>query len=431
VSEPDPYPNEEFRQAVERAAKVKIGTKVVQLGIPGQFTYDVLDLELPAGKGTRTLRVDSGTLGGLLAMQFEKFRFSQQFDALVDTESGDIECSLTEAPALFNISGQGLWDLPGVQIDGDSPLRTGEGISEYGTPEGWRLVVADADVQLELSPIGSAFRGFYGAYPHMPSVTLKVRHRAGKKGPRVDELLGGPAADFLLDLDLKYGTRFTLARPYKSPDFHTPWKVGTTPPSFPRQHYSEEAVAFYWYAESASQFPLLQFLAYYQVLEYFFSSFTRRSALEQLRTQLKDPAFDPRNDRDLAVLLDSTRTAHAGLRRESEQLRETLTESVTSDALSLFIENVAELKSQLTASKQSIKGVRPIQLSGTEVELNSQISDRIYAIRNRIVHSKDAAGDNGLELLLPTSEEAAFMGPEITLVRWFAQRALIHGAQMR
>jgi hypothetical protein len=122
---------------------------------------------------------------------------------------------------------------------------------------------------------------------------------------------------------------------------------------------------------------------------------------------------------------------HAGLKRESDQLQHTLNESVEPEALRNFLRSDQSLIDHFMGAKQKIKGTRPLRLEVDGEDIRAQVADRVYKVRNRIVHTKSGAEEFGLELLLPASGETKYLGPEVELVRWLAQRAMIHGSRLR
>lgn len=434
ADDPTEFPDENFRSLFDRAKAAGIPYRQRQSSFrKGEHTFWTAELDMPRGNGVRTIRISDHDLKRFLKFPFEDYRFSSTYVAIFDTTTGAVEAALTTSFAIY--AGVGLttiWELPGVEVDDNSPLRNPDSIEVFDMPTGWRLRVDGESIEMEVSPASDAFLAFQSRQISTSRLTLKVKHQAGASGPRADKLLEGHAEDFLLDLELKYHTGFTLARALDGALFA---EFGESPsslvPSFPKLQYQPEARAFYWYGVSAESFPLLRYLAFYQVLEFFFASFSRRAALSRVRAQLKDPAFDPRDDRALSILIDSTKTAHAGLKREAEQLEDTIMDCVEPEALRSFIRSQQPRVDHFLGAKQPIKGTRPLRLDDEDQEIRSQVADRVYRIRNRIVHTKQVAEESGLELLLPTSEETRFLGPEVELVRWLAQRALIHGARER
>jgi len=394
------------------------------------------ELGLPRGNGTRTVRVLEEAVSSILAIPFEKYRFSNKYNAIFHIDTGAVECALTWSPALTRgrvSEGGGIWELPGAEIDDDSPIRTGEKTdSVYGVPAGWRLRVANSEVSLELSPYSKDWVGLHGRWGPGSGVSLKVKHANGNAGPRAHELLDSFGQDFMMELELKYDLGTALATDRFAGIMSRPNLKSEGPaPAFPTLSFHSDAMDFYWYGVSAYEFPLLQYLAFYQVLEYYFAQFTRAAVANRVRTQLKNPAFDLKSEKDIGVLISTTRPAHAGLKQESEQLRLAMSECVEPNALRNFLNEDEQRLAYFTATKQKVGDVKPLRMGAADMELLDQVSERVYRVRNRIVHTKSIAEEAGFELLLPTSEEARYMGPEIELVMWLARRALVHGASFR
>lgn len=427
------YFNEDFERLAVRAAAANIVYREVEWGEKPKFWYTSAELDFPRGRGVRTIRLLSHDVPRALGFEFEEYSFSTRYDAIFNQTTGLIEAALTWSPATSPRSSsdqRAAWNLPGVELEEHSPLKTGEPLDRRETPGGWRLKVESADVAIELSPRSDIFSVLVGRYASA-GVTLKIQHMSGANGPRVDELLGGIGQDFMMMLELRFGTGATLAEvPERAEPMPELSRESAGALGFPDLEFSKEPLAFYWYGVSATEFPLLQFLAFYQVLEYYFSLFTRRDTINRMRSLLKDPGFDRADDQSVGLLIEATRTAHAGLKQEADQLQRTILECTEIGALERFLRAPDERYEHFVGAKQRVRGVHPLRLDAEE-DLRDQVATRIYKIRNRIVHTKSAAEESGLELLLPVSDESRFLGPEVELVRWLAQRALVHGARLR
>jgi hypothetical protein len=94
-----------------------------------------------------------------------------------------------------------------------------------------------------------------------------------------------------------------------------------------------------------------------------------------------------------------------------------------------FIESDKRYLDHFCSKSQVIKGVQKIYLQGTQTDLRDQIADRLYAIRCRVVHTKQDGGGAEVELLLPSSREARSLNPDVQLMRLIAQKVLIAQAQ--
>jgi hypothetical protein len=94
---------------------------------------------------------------------------------------------------------------------------------------------------------------------------------------------------------------------------------------FPRTEYNEAPMELYWYAQSAVGMPLLQFLAFYQAIEYYFPIYSRAEALRKVRNILKDPSFRAERDADVGrVLTALSSKGHSGFGDERTQLKAVL-----------------------------------------------------------------------------------------------------------
>lgn len=99
-------------------------------------------------------------------------------------------------------------------------------------------------------------------------------------------------------------------------------------------------MSLYWYARLAEDgMPLLAFLAYYQILEFYFPQYSRRGALQTLRESLQGLSFDALRDADLAKVLDVVRIGRKGsFGNEIDQLKTTVKHCVEQDTLRSFFE---------------------------------------------------------------------------------------------
>jgi hypothetical protein len=170
--------------------------------------------------------------------------------------------------------------------------------------------------------------------------------------------------------------------------------------------------------------PLLQYLAYYQTLEYYFPFYAHADALKRLRNELRDPRFSIDNDSHLDRILGLAAGSKIGFGNEREQLKDTLRGCLDASQLEASLTATEELKEHFTGERR-IQGVRQIAIANRQVDLRDQVADRIYDLRCRIVHTKDEAGKTAVELLLPYSSEANLLGYDIELIRLAAQRVLV------
>ncbi|WP_435005140.1 hypothetical protein P12x_003033 [Tundrisphaera lichenicola] len=196
------------------------------------------------------------------------------------------------------------------------------------------------------------------------------------------------------------------------------------PLTFPRFEYEKEVMSLYWYASSASHLPLLQYLAYYQAMEYVLPVHSKRRVVRSLRNLLKNPSFNLDRDADLGKLIAvATPSDNRGFGDERTQLRATIDNCVNLDNLKWFIESDNERKSYFQSRVKSLN-LDGLQIGTLDKDIRNDVSDRIYSIRCKIVHTKSGY-ESGVELLLPFSEEAASLGHEIELIRFVCTQVIV------
>jgi hypothetical protein len=193
---------------------------------------------------------------------------------------------------------------------------------------------------------------------------------------------------------------------------------------YPRHSYEKTPSSLYWYARSATSMPLLQFLAFYQCIEFFFPQFSRQDTIVKIKNILKDPAFNGANDSDINTILNVTLEGRRGsLLDERKQLRATLEHCVEGAALHDFLNQTDERKRFFGSDYKKISD-KKISLSD-EDEVVGQTADRIYDIRCKVVHTKNLEGGEGEEMIIPFSKEADLMIDDVELIKFLARKVLV------
>src|ERR1022692_4575856 len=193
---------------------------------------------------------------------------------------------------------------------------------------------------------------------------------------------------------------------------------------FPSFEYPQQPMSLYWYARSAAGMPLLQYLAYYQALEFFFPIYSQMDAHRRVRNILKDPSFSVHRDTDINRLLSAVGPGYGrGFGGELAQLRATLQECIDPDELRRFATELPERLDWFSKSKTVTEKRLPI--ANASADLRNDVADRIYDLRCKIVHTKIAESETGVDLLLPFSREAEALDHDIDLIQFIARRVLI------
>ena len=366
---------------------------------------------------------------------FERVRYIADYDAIVDSQTGVIEAQLQfSGPSGSSSANSRMFSgLPGVEDLSETrerPLDADDvDIDESAYPtrslENWRLVLPHASAAVEISPGSRLFAGM--RVRRISNVTMKISGLPSEKHEEALETLETVGGAALFDLDLRYHRSFTFSR-QATRALRSRVEPVSAPPEFPRNRYARDALSLYEYGRSSSGLPLLEFLAYYQVLEFFFPVFTRDELIRQLRSSLKDPRFDAEDDVALGRVLNRVTSTSRGGPTEREQLRATVRACMDASVISDFVNSSTRVQNHFCGKNQAIKGVSKLTLSTGHPDYRDQVADRIYQIRCRVVHTKQDGGDAGVDLLLPSSREARSLAPDIELLRMIAQQAIITAA---
>ena len=400
-------------------------------------------------------RATAATVDKYLEIDVQSKRFLGNYDALYDKQTGFIEAALENG----GLRGIAISEMPGAEIQDpggewhpialDVPIALSDAESETESspdpgsatvdrenarstsyrirvrdPRGrWSLEVSPATEVLQtLSSRRMFIRGRDG---RNASNSLKIEGLHPATHDEALKVLDELGASFLFDLQLKYayGANLALFRS-PSPYVRNAQAPALIPLSPPRYSYSTEALSLYRYATSATGMNLLAFLAYYQVLEFFFARYSESEAIRKARTNLRNPLFNIEDDGQLGRLLMLGGGTKG--RSEREQLKATLRSCLEVDEISAFVmahpERTAHLK-----NKKKIADVAIINVENRGADLIDQVADRIYDIRCRVVHAKDGGGHDA-KLLMPYSPEVKELSHDVDLVRFCAQRALIASA---
>ncbi len=229
----------------------------------------------------------------------------------------------------------------------------------------------------------------------------------------------GNAALFEIDYALGVGLRLRrlVGRAHKAVEHEA------NIPKYLALEYDMEPMSLYWYARSATDLPLLAFLAYYQVIEFYFPIHSRRKALEALRTTLAGLTFETMREADLVKVLETIKANRKGsFGPEREQLKATLEQCVSQESLREFFLEDRGRRYFFSSEACTVISPTTVPASDAPRDWRSEVARRVYEIRNRIVHAKGGYDDLGP--LLPNDLETKQLSHDIALVRFLARQVL-------
>jgi len=238
------------------------------------------------------------------------------------------------------------------------------------------------------------------------------------------DLLRRITDSLFFQLDIQSGLALSLVRDRRSLRRHRKRRSKVEIDlDFPRVEFDQEPISLYWYARSATGMPLLQFLAFYQVIEYYYPTYSQAETRKRIRAILKDPTFRYDRDADIGRLLATLSGGGRGLGDERSQLRATLNACLDPVELKEFFSEDPEREAFFSSKQKGLTDCK-ISFSPKDQDLRDQIAELIYDIRCKIVHTKRDNSDQ-VELLLPFSKEAELLFQDIELMQYVARKVLI------
>jgi hypothetical protein len=365
-----------------------------------------------AGPEKRNVSIwDQNDLVALQGINFEQFTFISNLQAICNYEKGTIEAAVQAAgnsrplPVVYKrLFGMSIRDarknsakISVESEDGQPYVELGMSTAEY-----------DALVSQSASTIT------------MKVSDLKIRHH-----DEALECLTVIANSLLFQLDMISDLPLVLKRVINH-------RRGAPAPddvpvlTFPKVEFDSAPLSLYWYGRSATGMPLLQYLAFYQVIEFYFPRYSQSEAHRKLKSVLKDPTFRSEKDSDVAKLLAAIHVSKNGaFGDERSQLRAVLDECTFSEDLKKFIAS-----DKYRSSFFHVKTKTPYHKVNvlSDDDIRADVSRRIYEIRCKIVHTKSDSRDVEVKMLLPFSSEADQLRFDIELIQYVAQKVLIAGA---
>lgn len=399
--------------------------------------HQQLDLFIPSGREKVELHIQEAHQAELLlAIPFEKVKGINGYRAFCSYESSSIEAMLETGrrlgappPSYVLQRIQRAFSRSGEQESDEESNRRVEFATDEQFPK-LRISIGLASTAYSileslkmarpLSNLGRLFR----------PLTIQIQGVSISKHDQTSALLVKVANACLFQLDLITGFPMYLALEFDRSSKHFPRRLSHALGenhnlAAPKFQYDSKPMSLYWYASTAEGMPLLQFLAYYQVIEFYYPVFADKATQGLVKRLLKNPTFDRSSDTHINQLISSIKPYlnKGGYGEEKTALLATVKECVTELELRTFFQDDQARFEFYRSKAQSISGEK-ISVDREKADIVSETANRIYDIRCKIVHTK-TSGDAGSELLLPFSKEAQQLGFDIELVQFVARKVLI------
>jgi hypothetical protein len=388
-------------------------------------------IAFPEGKEKRLVAVSSQEKANLLlSIEFERFSFLGDYEAIVDLNRGEIEAAIAprepySAPSLARRLGF-------AQVSGGDEVGSGDEDVEFALraerSDGVSVEISACTRELAILAMRHGSR----LALNLNSLSLKISLGGERKYASALKALETISNSLFFQLDIERGVALALRktirrrRPIRLRDSN-----GDAPTNiqFPAFEYDAAPISLYWYAKSARGMPLLQFLAYYQVVEYYFPNFARLEAVRGARKILKHPNFRVDRESDLTKLVATISGSGRVGASEREQMKVTVLEVLSLDDVNQFFDGNKDISEILGKKRKGITD-KTINIGRKDHDHRSDIAELLYDIRCRIVHTKNGFDDPQSEMILPFSAAEEDMWAYTELMQFVAQNALVRSSSV-
>jgi hypothetical protein len=192
----------------------------------------------------------------------------------------------------------------------------------------------------------------------------------------------------------------------------------------PAVRYDDDLLRFYQLGIS-TEIPELQYLAFYQVLEFFFVAVSDEALYGKLRTRLANPGFrlTPKYlDQIIAEVV-----GHSKMTDETEMLKLVLTKYVDETELLSFIGRYEDhLEDRWYTKKRERFGIE-LEVKSQQGHVIGNVAKIVKTVRNALVHSSDRFESHGRHI--PFSKSSDVVSKEVPLVKFLAERVIMASAE--
>ena len=413
--------NAEFKELSEKLVeRCKLASVECVAGVDDEGE-EYVQITLASGREKRYLTYyafAASEVRRLLGTNFENYVFLGNLDAICSYKDNVIEANIRRINSGYAVNPSGralLSNLIGRKIESD----------EMYLNEKFVLKISDEDSNsnIEISPASSNLSSLLGA-PNL-GLSLKINGASiiqHEKAKTYVQQISNSAFFQIYQatgIAIQIPRRRTFSRTIRKVE-----KTSLKKLKFLQSDYPREPMALYWYAVSARELPLLQFLAFYQSVEFFFPNYSLEEAKRIVAGVVKDSTFNPYDDNQLIKLISAIKNGTGrGYGDERSQLRATIQACVSVDELREFLTVDDEAKEFFSAKSKRL-GFHQISFADKNADLRDVIASRIYDIRCKIVHTKAEDGYSEVPMLLPYSEEAETLSYDIELTRFIAEKVL-------
>lgn len=416
---------DDITAVIERAKKAGLAVEIREVEYEDEVvTYH--DIVFGSGKGTRPISVSSPKRASdLLSIEFECFSFLDDYEAIVDLKKGEIEAVIASRepyPTSLLERRLGLVPTPGSDEE-DSGEEVAEFALEAERPDGVSIKLSRCSEELMVFTLAQRAAS-------RPPLSLKISLGGERTYAAALNALETISNSLFFQLDIERDVALSLRksiRRRRRPRLRNSRARKPLNIQFPAFEYDKAPISLYWYARSARGMPLLQYLAYYQVVEYYFTSFSKKEAIKNAIKVLKRPDFRLDRESDITKLVTSiSRDGRSGI-GEREQMKLAVAEIISTEEVDRFFQQNQDIAEVISKKQKGITD-KTVNTSRKDFDHRADIAILLYDIRCRIVHTKNGFEGPQVEMILPYSNAEEDLWAYTELMQFVAQNALVHSS---
>jgi len=421
----------ELLKARMEEAKIKFEETTPRIPIlPSKIIFEVL-----AGREKHecVLVETDDNLSRALNCQFEKYKFLKTYEAIWSADLKIIEAEISNVDLSGKYLFERLYDFFNKPEESDEEIT--EEITEIEMP-------SLGDLKITIGVCSNEFVFLTGCRERGPKgqnsnkITIKISNIKTTTHDNSTELLEKIANSIFFQIDLAFELPINIQNQRESSierrkkQRRKRMYIDTLATiSEPKYEYDNEPISLYWYAKESQNMPIFQYLAFYQSIEYYFPIYASFEAKQKIQNLIKDPRFNPNKDADISKIISTIKVSNGGksFGNERDQLKATINSCTDNLELKNFF-NVDENRLNFYSNnlgKDIAK--QKISVESAVADFVAEVSERIYEIRCRIVHSKVSEGN--FEVLLPYSSEAKKLNYDIEMIEFISRKVLISSSR--
>lgn len=196
----------------------------------------------------------------------------------------------------------------------------------------------------------------------------------------------------------------------------------------PRRIYNENLLYYYQQALS-TQNPVLQYLSFYQIIEYFYYDVSNEDLVKEVKDTITNPDFSYKKLESIEKVIIKVKDWKF---REKQATRLVLEKFLKLDELKNNLISYDKDYYKLIKSKGvKFAAAQKITESDKGIDVSS-LSNRIYKVRNSLIHSKEGSlifTEKERGVYIPFTEHEEELRREIPLMMFVAEQVIINSSK--